>query len=90
MSDNKYYFCPPLMSDARHTTNYVPNSVMNEYVKNVYGIVDNNFYRSFLQQNAGKLMNDERTFMEKNFNCNVPVKCSHNNRCNRYSVKRRS
>ena len=47
MSDNKYIPCPPLMSDGRHITNYVPNSVMNEYVKHTYGISDNNYYRSF-------------------------------------------
>ena len=76
MSDNKYQMCPPLMSDARHSTNYTPNSVMNEYVKSVYGIVDNNRYRTFLQQNAQKLMNDERLFMEKYYGCTVPVRCS--------------
>lgn len=76
MSDNKYYFCPPLMSDGRHITNYVQNSVMNEYVKHKYGIIDNNVYRTFLQQNADRIMNNERTFLENNFNCSVPVKCS--------------
>ena len=88
MADNKFQMCPPLMSDARHITNYAPNSVMNEYVKNVYGIVDNNLYRSFLQQNAGKLMRNESEFMERHFNCNVPVNCSFKNRCDKHSVKR--
>lgn len=87
MSDNKYWSCPPLMSDARHTTNYVPNSVMNEYIKNVYKITDNNYYRAFLQQNGGKLMKDERAFMERQFNCTVPVKCSYNNKCSYYAQK---
>jgi hypothetical protein len=86
MSDNKYQMCPPLMSDARHITNYTPNSVMNEYVKNVYGIVDNNYYRSFLQQNGAKLLTNEKMFMERHFNCMVPVNCSQNNRCNNFSV----
>ena len=88
MSDNKYQMCPPLMSDNRHVTNYTPNSVMNEYVKNVYGIIDNNLYRTFLQQNANKLMKNERVFMERHFNCTVPVKCSLSNKCNNNSVKR--
>lgn len=89
MSDNKYHFCPPLMSDCRHVTNYVPNSVMNEYVKHVYGIHDNNYYRAFLQQNAEKLMNNDKEFMERQFNCTVPVSCSYKNRCNKASVPRR-
>ena len=88
MADNKFQMCPPLMSDARHITNYAPNSVMNEYVKNVYGIVDNNLYRSFLQQNGSKLMRNESVFMERNFNCNVPVNCSFKDRCDKHSVKR--
>ena len=82
MSDYKYYFCPPLMEDSRHVTNYVPNSVMNEYVKHTYGISDNNYYRSFLQSNATELMKNEKLFMEKQFNCHVPVKCSQKNGCN--------
>jgi hypothetical protein len=88
MTDNKYQMCPPLMSDCRHITNYTPNSVMNEYVKNVYGIVDNNYYRTFLQQNARKLMKNEKVFMERHFNCHVPVQCSIKNKCNNFSVKR--
>ena len=87
MSDNKYFFCPPLMQDCRHVTNYVPNSVMNEYVKHTYGIVDNNYYRTFLQQNAEKLMQDEKMFMEKQFNCSVPVKCSYRNDCNKFQPR---
>ncbi len=87
MSDNKFQMCPPLMSDSRHITNHTPNSVMNEYVKNVYGIVDNNYYRTFLQRNAEKLMADERMFMEKHYNCHVPVLCSIKDRCNKYTSK---
>jgi hypothetical protein len=89
MADNKYQMCPPLMSDSRHITNYAPNSVMNEYVKNMYGIVDNNYYRTFLQQNGNNLMKNEKVFMERHFNCNVPVHCSMKNRCNNFSVKRK-
>jgi hypothetical protein len=81
MSDNKFQMCPPLMSDGRHGTNYTPNSVMNEYIKDVHGIKNNNIYRTFLQKNAGNIINEERRFMNKYFNCHVPIKCSCSNLC---------
>jgi hypothetical protein len=81
MSDNKYYFCPPLMSDGRHITNYVQNTIMNEYMKHNYGILDNNQYRTFLQQNAETIMKQEDVFLNRNFNCTVPVHCS-KSKCN--------
>lgn len=89
MSDNKYFMCPPLMEDCRHVTNFTPNSVMNEYIKDTYGIVNNNTYRTFLQKNGLKLMKSEKQFMEGQYSCKIPVRCSLRNRCNNFNVKRR-
>lgn len=56
-SNNKYFDCPPRMSDARHFTDYKPNCELNAMIK-----LDNNLNNSFetrqyLQSNGEKLMN---------------------------------
>ncbi len=76
MSDNRYNQCPPLMSDARHITSYVPNVTMNEFMKSQFNITDNNKFRTYLQQNATNIIQQERTFFDKNFSCVVDKKCS--------------
>ena len=71
-SDNKFgecCKCPAKMNDSRIFTNYLLNSKLESYVKQVNGITDDNEYRVFLQKNASTIMNNERTFLSVNKRC---------------------
>jgi len=76
-SDNRFgecCKCPALMDDSRLFTNYLPSSKLNQYVKKVNNISNENEYRAFLQKNGSKIMNNERSFMSLNKRCNfAPV-----------------
>lgn len=43
-------------SSGRFTTSYMPQCVVNEYLKQKVGIKDNYNYRMYLQRNADKIM----------------------------------
>ena len=50
------------------------SSKINQYVKKVNNISNENAYRAFLQKNGSKIMNNERSFMSSNKRCNfAPV-----------------
>ena len=55
-SNNKYFNLPPRMDDARHFTDYRPNSVVNNNLKNENKTVTAYEYRMFLIRNAKKIM----------------------------------
>lgn len=57
------------MSDGRFTTSYMPQCVVNEYLKKEAGTRDNYSYRMFLQRNANKVMG----FNAKNAQAVKPV-----------------
>ena len=59
-SDNKYFDCPPRMSDGRHFTDYRPNCEMNSVVKMDNKISNSFEYRNFLQQNASLILDINR------------------------------
>jgi hypothetical protein len=60
-----------VMSDARAFTDYNPNCDLNNIIQKKYN-VNNANYRSFLQQNAEKLIKD--SFKEEEKSCaNCPV-----------------
>ena len=67
--DNFYQNCPAKMDDGRFTTNYRSDSCINEQIKYVNGIVRDDDYRYFLQQNGEKLMENEWSFLKNNFDC---------------------
>ena len=71
MSNNKFKSCPPLMSDARMFTNYIPSKQYNEHIKSVNSIGSNLEYKEFLQKNAEEIIN-------KNFQYHVANKCYNN------------
>jgi hypothetical protein len=75
--DNFYQNCPAKMDDGRFTTNYRSDTCINEQIKYSVGIVRDDDYRYFLQQNGKKLMNTEWSFLKKNFDCNNNA-CVHN------------
>lgn len=72
-SNNKYFGCPPRMSDGRHFTDYRPSCDVNSAIQ-VDNQIRNSFeYRNFLQQNAEKLANINRKYA-CNKNCCSPCK----------------
>ena len=62
--------CPAKMSDGRLFTNYLLNSKLNTFIKDVNSIKTEHEYRNFLQKNGEKMINNERTFNEKHKRCN--------------------
>ena len=68
-SDNKYFNCPPRMSDGRHFTDYRPNCHVNDMVKTDNNISNSFQYRQFLQQNGEQLMNKHREIVCEKNNC---------------------
>ncbi len=52
-----YRKCPPRMADGRHFTNYQANNTLNSKVRYENNLVTGSDYRSYLTQNAVKLMN---------------------------------
>ena len=61
-SNNKYFKCPPRMADGRHFTDYRGNCYVNNLVRNNNNIFNSFQYRSFLTNNANKLMSLNRAY----------------------------
>ena len=61
-SNNKYFDCPPRMSDGRHFTDYRGNCYVNNIIRNNNEIMNSFQYRSFLTNNAKELMDLNRTY----------------------------
>ena len=75
--DNYYKNCPPMMSDGRLFTDYNSSTILNEQIKNTNGINRDDRYRLFLQQNAGKIMDNIWSAYSKMDNC-WQNNCHHN------------
>lgn len=52
--DNIFKSCPPKMEDGRFLTDYRTDSARNQYIKSINGLVRDDDYRIFLQQNTEK------------------------------------
>lgn len=61
-SDNKYYGCPPRMSDGRHFTDYRPSCETDNQFCQENKVVSNNECRQVRQRNASKLMDLDRAY----------------------------
>lgn len=59
-SNNKYFGCPPRMSDGRHFTDYRGNCYVNNLVRANNNTYNNYQYRMFLTKNADDLMHMNR------------------------------
>ena len=73
-SNNKYFKCPPRMSDGRHFTDYRPMCYVNNLVNANNGIVNSFQSRQFLTNNATKLMDLNRTYACQKNCCGPCVK----------------
>jgi hypothetical protein len=70
-SDNKFFDCPPRMSDGRHFTDYRPSCDANLNVKKSNGINNSYDYRVFLTQNAEKIMAQNRADISNSVLCSM-------------------
>ena len=61
-SNNKYFKCPPMMSDGRHFTDYRPNCQVNNSMKDTQNMTSSFQYRQYLTHNAQKLMDINRAY----------------------------
>ena len=48
----------PGMQDGRIFTNYLPNCQLNNSIQSSQKVLNNVDYKSYIQQNAGQIMND--------------------------------
>ena len=72
-SNNKYFKCPPRMSDGRHFTDYRLSCGVNNLIENNQHITSSYQYRQHLTHNATKLMDLNRTYACQK-NCCSPCK----------------
>ena len=79
-TNNKYFNCPPRMSDGRHFTDYRSHNYVNDLIQTSNRTTSNYEYRQFLIHNAEKIMkinNDYTVAMNGCTECNatsVPFK----------------
>lgn len=62
-------YCPPVMSDRRIFTSYVPNSTVNEYIRYSNNIENSTVFRQFLQHNTPKFMKQDDLKTGCSVNC---------------------
>ena len=55
-SNNIHFHFPPLMSDSRNFSSYIPGTVIDTKIKEISNIKTNHQYRLFLQANADTLI----------------------------------
>ncbi|AYV78875.1 MAG: hypothetical protein Edafosvirus42_4 [Edafosvirus sp.] len=63
--DNFFKECPAMMSDGRIFTDWRSHTRRDEYIKYKNGIIRDDVYRLFLQENASKFMDNEWNFNKK-------------------------
>jgi len=55
-SNNIYFNMPPIMSDGRNFSTWLPESVINQELQQKSGLHSNWDYRRYLQKNANNIM----------------------------------
>lgn len=55
-SNNIYFNMPPIMSDGRNFSTWLPESVINQELQQKSGLYSNWDYRRYLQKNANNIM----------------------------------
>ena len=67
---------PPLMSDGRFLSYHGSSNELAEQLRKTNGINNPNQFRSFLQNNAEKLMNQERKYLDEKYHMEPKIACS--------------
>ena len=68
-SNNKYFNCPPRMSDGRHFTDYRPNGYVNDLVRYSNNTMNSYQYRQFLINNTDNLMQINNNYIHQKNGC---------------------
>ena len=71
--DNRYFKngCPPLMQDGRFITNYFDKRVLDQQIRQLNNINNSYNYKSFLQNNAEQIINNDRNVHNQIYTCNT-------------------
>ena len=69
-SNNKFFNCPPRMSDGRHFTDYRPSIYVNDLVRYSNNVMSNFEYKQFLIDNATVLMQLNNEYTHQKNGCN--------------------
>jgi len=69
--------CPAMLSDARIFTEYVNSKRVDEYIKNLNGIVRDDDFRMMLQKSGKRMLDNEWKYYRTNDSCD-PKFCVHN------------
>jgi hypothetical protein len=75
--DNYWKGCPPRMNDGRFLQDFRTADRREQYIKHINGIVRDDDYRMFLQQNGAKVMDKEWEILRKTQSCFTNA-CIHN------------
>ena len=76
MSNNVYKNCPAKMSDRRFTTYYNSTNELTREIQVINHIPSSNQFRTFLQNNAQTIMNNERAYIRQVYGCDPRIACS--------------
>ena len=68
-TNNKYFGCPPRMSDGRHFTDYRSHNYVNDLIQQSNQTKSNYEYRQFLTHNALNIMKMNNDYMNKMNGC---------------------
>ena len=74
--DNYFKECPANMSDGRIFTDYRTSSRREQFNKTINGIIREDEYRAFLQNNGETILNRIWNNSKQNFGC-FPNQCIH-------------
>jgi hypothetical protein len=77
-TNNVYYRdgCPALMSDGRFITYYNSTNELTEAMRKMNGFKSPNEFRTFMQNNADKIMDAERSHIIRQNTCSPTTACS--------------
>jgi hypothetical protein len=67
--DNYFKGCPPRMNDGRFLQDFRQANTREQYIKTINGIVRDDDYRMFLQQNGEQIMDKEWGVLRKTQSC---------------------
>lgn len=75
-ADNVYHGCPAKMSDGRIFTYWNSSNELTNRAYQLNNIKSSNEGRSFLQNNAIAIMNNDRNYHKQNNSCSPNIACS--------------
>jgi hypothetical protein len=70
---------PGILSDGRLFTDYSPSSIVNDSIKKMNGITDNNVYRDYLVKNTNMIMRNNMNNTTKENRLYIPQNQSNQN-----------